>query len=391
MDPNSWPLQHDLPFNISQASSFFWNHKARILNIRLAKVDALRVQCQNEYENPQLNDKFMQKAEALFRDYTSVMRHHPDPENTDVAQISLFLRGLKEVRAWHRDLLLRHLPDKAFRLVDVFDCGSQCICVIRCRKFVAFCLNYTSAVEQSLGDGYSSMVLAMKSPIQPSSFELFQRLDDNRKWILDFSALPPLELEILMLHMRDIGHIYTGLDHAITRIGWCNRLEISRYSTDYTRQAMESDESSCFICHTLYEPRPLIPAENEPLTGEPARKLHCGHVFGADCLKGWADRSNTCPMCRRAMFNYKDLVPHHLEGERLQIQKLKDRAAKLHKRSLPFLSRGGTNHTNGKDLSVLLVKWENLRKFGLDMLEFFEKEVRFVGEVYGQNTQVGQD
>jgi hypothetical protein len=28
----------------------------------------------------------------------------------------------------------------------------------------------------------------------------------------------------------------------------------------------------------------------------------CGHVFGEPCLREWLDRANTCPICRKRLF-----------------------------------------------------------------------------------------
>ena len=45
-----------------------------------------------------------------------------------------------------------------------------------------------------------------------------------------------------------------------------------------------ADAEDCPICLSAVE-------------GEGAR-LHCGHVFHADCIDGWLRLHHTCPICR---------------------------------------------------------------------------------------------
>ncbi|QDZ19203.1 E3 ubiquitin-protein ligase synoviolin/Hrd1 [Chloropicon primus] len=45
------------------------------------------------------------------------------------------------------------------------------------------------------------------------------------------------------------------------------------------------ENSVCIICR-------------EEMVAGAAKKLHCGHIFHANCLRSWLERQQTCPMCR---------------------------------------------------------------------------------------------
>ena len=39
----------------------------------------------------------------------------------------------------------------------------------------------------------------------------------------------------------------------------------------------------------------------DPLSNQPTTKLKCDHIFHITCIDEWKERSNTCPMCRKAI------------------------------------------------------------------------------------------
>jgi len=58
----------------------------------------------------------------------------------------------------------------------------------------------------------------------------------------------------------------------------------SKYCNDYNER--------CVICTDGYQNDKCI-------------NLHCKHVFHLECIKKWVDRMNSCPICRRRLYNFK--------------------------------------------------------------------------------------
>lgn len=64
---------------------------------------------------------------------------------------------------------------------------------------------------------------------------------------------------------------------------------------DCTEEELASSDRTCIICR------------DEINAG--GKKLPCGHLFHLGCLKSWIERQQTCPTCRRAIFEEEPKSP----------------------------------------------------------------------------------
>lgn len=62
---------------------------------------------------------------------------------------------------------------------------------------------------------------------------------------------------------------------------------------------------------------------DELIIGEPATRIHCGHLFHEDCIKGWLKKSNLCPVCRY------ELPTDNTEYERGRQARMADRKPRM--------------------------------------------------------------
>ncbi|KAI1336141.1 hypothetical protein F5Y15DRAFT_213541 [Xylariaceae sp. FL0016] len=58
-------------------------------------------------------------------------------------------------------------------------------------------------------------------------------------------------------------------------------------------------EDTCIICRE--EMRPWDPTANGAVERSRPKKLPCGHILHFGCLKGWLERQQVCPTCRRSV------------------------------------------------------------------------------------------
>ncbi|KAK6062371.1 hypothetical protein SCUP234_07279 [Seiridium cupressi] len=67
---------------------------------------------------------------------------------------------------------------------------------------------------------------------------------------------------------------------------------------DATQEELER-EDTCIICRE--EMRPWNPAAPGAVERSRPKKLPCGHILHFGCLKGWLERQQVCPTCRRSV------------------------------------------------------------------------------------------
>ncbi|KAI0003612.1 hypothetical protein F4779DRAFT_601174 [Xylariaceae sp. FL0662B] len=67
---------------------------------------------------------------------------------------------------------------------------------------------------------------------------------------------------------------------------------------DATQEEL-SREDTCIICRE--EMRPWDPSAVGAVERSRPRKLPCGHILHLGCLKGWLERQQVCPTCRRSV------------------------------------------------------------------------------------------
>ena len=72
----------------------------------------------------------------------------------------------------------------------------------------------------------------------------------------------------------------------------------------------EPEDQDCSICLKKY-------GINDFWDKDTAAKLPCGHIIGAECIKTWLKTSESCPLCRRKVYD-RPVVQPHLEDPKLE-------------------------------------------------------------------------
>lgn len=82
---------------------------------------------------------------------------------------------------------------------------------------------------------------------------------------------------------------------------WRNNKQLDDKLPTVTQEQMRNVDNMCIICMDE-----LVPEDNSSshrtVSNKP-KKLPCGHVLHLFCLKNWMERSQTCPICRLAVFD----------------------------------------------------------------------------------------
>ncbi|KAI1876583.1 hypothetical protein JX265_004109 [Neoarthrinium moseri] len=73
--------------------------------------------------------------------------------------------------------------------------------------------------------------------------------------------------------------------------------DMNRYP-DATEEEL-AREDTCIICREAM--RPWNPAAPDAVERSRPKKLPCGHILHFGCLKGWLERQQVCPTCRRSV------------------------------------------------------------------------------------------
>ncbi|QLL35059.1 hypothetical protein HG536_0H04350 [Torulaspora globosa] len=79
---------------------------------------------------------------------------------------------------------------------------------------------------------------------------------------------------------------------------WRNNKQLDYKLPTVTQEQMGDVDNMCIICmDELFTGQDGSSHRNKP------KKLPCGHVLHLCCLKNWMERSQTCPICRLAVFD----------------------------------------------------------------------------------------
>ncbi|QLQ82182.1 hypothetical protein HG537_0G04370 [Torulaspora globosa] len=79
---------------------------------------------------------------------------------------------------------------------------------------------------------------------------------------------------------------------------WRNNKQLDYKLPTVTQEQMGNVDNMCIICmDELFTEQDGSSYRNKP------KKLPCGHVLHLCCLKNWMERSQTCPICRLAVFD----------------------------------------------------------------------------------------
>ncbi|ODV81212.1 uncharacterized protein CANTADRAFT_196212 [Suhomyces tanzawaensis NRRL Y-17324] len=111
-----------------------------------------------------------------------------------------------------------------------------------------------------------------------------------------------LPLAMLQGTYSSLRQAYTEVKQLMAFIESSKRLD-SQLPTA-TKEDLDASDNLCIICREdMYSPELYQAAFKKPLASRKCpKKLICGHILHMGCLKEWLERSDSCPMCRRKVF-----------------------------------------------------------------------------------------
>ncbi|SCU79414.1 LANO_0A06172g1_1 [Lachancea nothofagi CBS 11611] len=85
---------------------------------------------------------------------------------------------------------------------------------------------------------------------------------------------------------------------------WKNNRQIDEKLPNVSEAELDtSDDKMCIVCMD-----DMIPADRVAHPKQKPKRLPCNHCLHLGCLKSWMERSQTCPICRVAVFDEKGNV-----------------------------------------------------------------------------------
>lgn len=139
--------------------------------------------------------------------------------------------------------------------------------------------------------------------------ELLEQLDPIHHWLLTNDALPTLEWDYFsyvvgLLTCKSITFDEAGqnlLDFLQQDGVSMPKTSIKDFTETPTPKELRDVDSECAVCFSEFD------SKNQ------AVKTPCGHIFGSDCLGKWAQKKNTCPICRAPLRSVIDRLPARLQ------------------------------------------------------------------------------
>ncbi|KAF2278047.1 uncharacterized protein EI97DRAFT_282082 [Westerdykella ornata] len=130
-------------------------------------------------------------------------------------------------------------------------------------------------------------------------------LGEDKKWIVDYAAVLPLELELLLSLTYHLKNLFAIASHHFGRMPLKEDLDMKKVTTPWTREALDSGHHECEICRFKFGTE-----FSDEECVEPAIKAACGHVLGEMCTRNWVKGGNrNCPICTRPLLDLERALP----------------------------------------------------------------------------------
>lgn len=83
-----------------------------------------------------------------------------------------------------------------------------------------------------------------------------------------------------------------------------------------TEEELVAADHMCIICREdMHFPETFANERGKPLNPRKhPKKLHCSHILHLSCLKDWLERSDSCPLCRKVVFDNTELTSESQEN-----------------------------------------------------------------------------
>ncbi|KAG2732147.1 hypothetical protein G9P44_004564 [Scheffersomyces stipitis] len=127
-------------------------------------------------------------------------------------------------------------------------------------------------------------------------------------YLLTFHSVLSLPISMLQGTYSSLKQTYTEVRQLFAFIESSKRLDNQLRTA--TKEDLEATDNLCIICREDmnsvedYETnfKKSLPARRRP------KALPCGHILHMGCLKEWLERSDSCPLCRKKVFDPPDQV-----------------------------------------------------------------------------------
>ncbi|ABN67523.2 predicted protein [Scheffersomyces stipitis CBS 6054] len=125
-------------------------------------------------------------------------------------------------------------------------------------------------------------------------------------YLLTFHSVLSLPISMLQGTYSSLKQTYTEVRQLFAFIESSKRLDNQLRTA--TKEDLEATDNLCIICREDmnsvedYETnfKKSLPARRRP------KALPCGHILHMGCLKEWLERSDSCPLCRKKVFDPPD-------------------------------------------------------------------------------------
>lgn len=87
---------------------------------------------------------------------------------------------------------------------------------------------------------------------------------------------------------------------------FANREEFQRLGLEHIKPTHSHASQDCPICLDPLEVRPSHAKDTSSKLHPAVRIIACRHLLGKDCLDAWLQVGNTCPTCKRFLFEATD-------------------------------------------------------------------------------------
>lgn len=160
-------------------------------------------------------------------------------------------------------------------------------------------LHRRNVVDDGDDDGEDNQFMGLEGKFMYERIiDIFTRF---MKTILHALLLIPFKMPIMLI--KDVLLDYVTLHQNARSLWktWRNNKQLDDKLPTVTQEQMQNVDNMCIIC--MDELVPEDEGSGHHSEANKPKKLPCGHVLHLYCLKNWMERSQTCPICRLAVFD----------------------------------------------------------------------------------------
>lgn len=124
------------------------------------------------------------------------------------------------------------------------------------------------------------------------------------KTVIHTLMLIPFRMPIMLI--KDVLWDFLTLYQNVTSLWkiWRNNKQLDDKLPTMTHEELKETDNICIVCMDELLPKSETQHRHNNIDAKyKPKRLPCGHVLHLYCLKNWMERSQTCPICRLAVFD----------------------------------------------------------------------------------------